>query len=97
LEIALSDGSADYDFFVYRGGCASSDVECSTSGLDNYDYTAYDDGFDDHTAPTDRTVCKTGSIYYNNCSDFSEDIYIKVVRTSAFDCTGYTLDVTNGK
>jgi len=97
LEIDLSAGASDYDFLIYRGGCASSDVECSTSGYDSYDFYAYDSGESYHTPPTNRAACRSSSIYFNQCSDFSDDMYIKVIRTSAFDCSGYTLTITNGK
>ena len=97
LEINLSDGSGDYDFFVYRGGCASSDIECSTSGVDTYSYDAYDKGTASHSPPSNRAECKNNSPNHNNCANFADDIFIKVVRTSAFSCDGYTLDITNGK
>ena len=97
LEIALTTGSADYDFLVYRGGCASSDVECGTSGSDTYDYSAVDKGTADHSVPSDPASCRNGSNYYNDCANFASDIYIKVIRTSAFNCNGYTMNITNGK
>ena len=59
LEINLSDGSGDYDFFVYRGGCARSDIECSTSGVDTYSYDAYDKGTASHSPPSNEQSAKT--------------------------------------
>jgi hypothetical protein len=70
--------------------------DCVSSGYDSYDYYPYDSAEGFHSAPANRASCQTGSPLYNNCDNFAGDMYIKVIRTSAFNCDGYVLTITNG-
>lgn len=97
LEVMMVDGASDYTFEIYRGGCTTGYLECSTTGgLTEYGFYAEDKG-DGHSIPYDTRLCNSGSPFYNDCDDLSTDYYIKVSRTStALDCQHYTLEVTNG-
>lgn len=97
LEVLMVEGESDYTFEIYRGGCTSGYLECSTTGgLTEYGFFAEDKG-DGHAIPYDTRLCTSGSPFYNECDDLSGDYFIKVSRTStALDCQHYSLEVTNG-
>ena len=103
VQIDLIDGTSDYSFVVYRGGCTvSTDLECDDggsegSGYTEYDYYAQDVGDGSHVIPSDTTYCSTGSTY-NDCDDLSDTLYIHVFRnsTSTNDCATFELEITNG-
>ena len=98
FHVELIDGSSDYRFTVYEGGCSSAYLDCSSAGYTEYEYYAYDSNDSGHGTPTDTRYCNYGSSpLYNNCDDLSSSYYIKVTRTSsAYDCTPYELEISNG-
>ncbi len=104
FHVELVDGSGDYAFVVYEGGCTSSYLDCGSgvssdpegSGYSEYEYFAQDVGEGVHSIPADSRSCTNSSASYNNCDDLSSDYYIKVIRLSAYDCANYELEITNG-
>ncbi|MCK6502845.1 Ig-like domain-containing protein [Myxococcota bacterium] len=98
FEVTLTEGASDYTFEVYRGSCATADLECpSTPDLTDYAYFAQDVGGAEHSIPSDSRYCYTGSPFYNNCDDLSDVYYIKVERIStALSCQHYELSISNG-
>lgn len=105
FHVELTSGSSDYGFVVYEGGCTSSALECtgsSTTDPEGSGYTEYemyqqDVGDGGHSIPSDTRACASSSSAYNTCTDLSSTYYIHVIRkSSGYDCTGYTLKITNG-
>lgn len=98
FEVTLTTGSSDYNFEIYRGSCATSDLECpSAPDLTDYSFFAQDVGGAEHSIPSDSRYCYTGSPFYNNCDDLSDVYYIKVERiSSALSCQHYELSISNG-
>ncbi|MES2640404.1 MAG: hypothetical protein V4850_13005 [Myxococcota bacterium] len=104
FHVELVDGSGDYAFAVYDGGCTEGYLDCGSgsatdpegTGYTEYQQFAQDQG-DGHTAPAETRACADGSVdSYNNCEDLSSDYYIHVIRLSAFSCANYELEITNG-
>jgi hypothetical protein len=104
FHVELVDGSGDYAFVVYEGGCSSGNLDCSSgsgsdpegSGYTEYEFFAQDNGEGGHGIPGDYRSCSNGSASYNNCDDLSSDYYIHIIRLSAFSCANYELEITNG-
>lgn len=98
FEVTMVDGASDFALYVFRGS-SSTTSECSTlvTGYDEFDFFNEDQGdAPNHTRPADRQLCKQNSSAYNDCSDYSDYWYVKVVRKGAESCASYTLEVTNG-
>jgi hypothetical protein len=109
FDVALLTGSSDYAFLVYAdtdaGGFDVSDMECSAS-YSTTGYTEYNDYSEDvgdgtglgHAIPSDTRRCGSGSVDYNDCTDFSKDYYIQVFRRSSStpSCQNFELEITNG-
>lgn len=104
FHVELVDGSGDYAFTVYEGGCTSSYLDCGSgsssdpegSGYTEYEVYAEDVGDGTHSIPSETRACASSDASYNECDDLSSDYYIHVIRLSAFDCTNYELEITNG-
>lgn len=104
FHVELVDGSGDYAFAVYDGGCTESYLDCGSgsstdpegTGYTEYQQYAYDRG-DGHAQPAETRSCLDGSVdSYNNCEDLSSDYYIHVIRLSSYSCANYELEITNG-
>lgn len=97
FQVDISTGAGSYDISVYRGSCAASSLQCTSSATyDTYNYYAQDVGGNDHGIPSDTRACGSSNTT-NDCDDLSETYYIKVVRNDGvLDCTPYTLSITNG-
>ncbi|MDP2312382.1 MAG: hypothetical protein Q8P41_05715 [Pseudomonadota bacterium] len=104
FHVELVDGSGDYAFVVYDGGCTESYLDCGSgsssdpegSGYTEYQYYAQDVGDGGHSIPTEPRACDAASASYNECDDLSSDYYIHVIRLSAYSCANYELEITNG-
>ena len=83
---------------VYKGGLATSDLECSSSGYTEYNDMVEDNGDGSHVIPSDSRACGSGDENFNDCEDMSNDYYIHVFRRSATvsSCQAYELEITNG-
>ncbi len=104
FHVQLVDGSGDYAFVVYEGGCTDSYLDCGSgssadpegSGYTEYQQYALDAGDGSHTVPGDTRACADGSDAYNNCEDLSSGYSIHIIRLSAYSCANYELEITNG-
>lgn len=104
FNVELVDGSGDYAFVVYEGGCSASNLDCESgsssdpegSGYTQYQFFAQDVGDGSHAVPSDYRACANSSSAYNNCEDLSSDYYIHILRLSAYSCANYELEITNG-
>jgi len=99
FEVAMVDGSSDYNMYVYKDTYDPTDLECPTAGA----YTEYSDFAQDrgdsvHAVPSDTRSCGTGSSVLNDCEDLSHDYYIYISRKSSTvsSCQAYRLEITNG-
>ena len=104
FHVELVDGSGDYAFVVYEGGCSEGYLDCGSgstsdpegSGYTEYEFFAQDVGDGGHGVPSETRACEDGSASYNECQDLSSDYYIHVIRLSAYSCANYELQITNG-
>ncbi len=104
FHVDLVDGSGDYAFVVYEGGCAAANLDCGSgsstdpegTGYTEYQYFAQDKGEGVHGIPADSRSCVDGSASYNVCDDLSSDYYVHVIRLSSYSCANYELEITNG-
>lgn len=103
FHVELVDGSGDYAFAVYEGGCTDSYLDCGSgssgdpegSGITEYEYFAQDVNDSGHGIPTETRACDSVGPY-NLCDDLSSDYYIHIIRLSAYSCANYELEITNG-
>ena len=73
FHVELVDGSGDYAFVVYEGGCSSGNLDCSSSstsdpegsGYTEYQYFVEDVGDGGHSIPSDTRSCASGDASYN--------------------------------
>lgn len=105
FHVELTAGGSAYGFAVYAGGCSDSFLECGSgsstdpegSGYTEYEVYQKDQGDSAHAVPSDTRACYDGNPGYNNCTDLSDTYYVHVFRTTTnYDCTHYTLKITNG-
>ena len=98
FSVNLIDGTSDYAMVVYKGGLATSDLECSSSGYTEYNDMVEDTGDGSHVIPSDSRACGVSDEDFNDCEDMSNDYYIHVFRRSATvsSCQAYELEITNG-
>ena len=101
LDIELTEGSGTYEFRVYQTSYSSGGHVCNTSdAYTEFDWDQEDSGDGaDHSIPSDDRSCSSaGSASYNECSDFSDDWYVEVMRksTASDSCQHYELTITNG-
>ena len=101
VAIDLTDGSSDYSFLVYVDGYTAGGGECSgsyPSGTTSFNYFQEDVGDGSHSIPTNTAACATSSSAYNECTDFTQDMVIEVIRNSGStpSCQSYELTITNG-
>lgn len=101
VAIDLTEGSSDYSFLVYVDGYTAGGGECSgdyPSGTTSFNYFQEDVGDGSHAIPSNTAACATGSASYNECSDFTQDMVIEVIRDtgSTPSCQAYELTITNG-
>lgn len=104
FHVELVDGSGDYSFVVYEGGCTDAYLECgsgSTTDPEGNGYTefqrfAQDKGDGTHSIPAETRACDAASALYNLCDNLAADYYIHVIRLSSYSCANYELQITNG-
>lgn len=91
--IDLTVGDGTYNFIVYKGDVGLGNVECAgmATGYDRYNDAYWGQAWG-------GTGCGTASWGVDDCTDFTNSYYIRVVRNPAVapSCTSYNLAVTNG-
>jgi len=90
-----SNPSSVFELTVFRGMCGA--VECGDTGFAEYNFNTHL-SMGSGTAAIGQCPCGTGIVGVNNCTDESNDFFVRVRRKagSAVTCDGYVLEVSNG-
>lgn len=103
FDAELTAGSGTYSFWIYKGDPDPTYMECSSTysstGYQEFNYYQQDLGEGVHSIPSDNKACSgAGNSTRNQCTDLTEDWYIKVMRnkSASASCDAYTLTITNG-